>query len=900
MYKLTYFKATNIAGFVSGLQKKTFELDLREFKDKEIIAILGDNATGKSTFMSFIHPLHTPTNKKKKFVMEGKEGSILREYTSDDGTIIATKCIYSPSGTKHTSKLYFKVIYPNGDEQELNPNGNVASYYDLVNAHFGIGADFINFASYNNTVKGIVSMTDSERKSNVAPLMPNTKRFEVAFNIVNEKYKEYRSIIRNISQKIVRLRDEDTLRGELRRLEKDINGLTSERETLIKKSASWDGRIKALAVGKDIDELTDEYQHLSNDLKELNKMLGKLGEPIYTDKGMLSKRVKDFSERYEATSKELSLYKERLDASRAKLYDLEKKEEELSVLISTMATNDVASLKTIRKEYDARLGDMRYDPANKKYKELSHDTAMFIIGQLDEISTAFDALYESHGDNIRKYYEDYQLKSTNLAMSTIEADIHVVSSEGKILSDKLSATLIEIGALDQFANLGTTLAKRPANCSIDTCPFITEALKWTEISKKRDIFVADRDSLQQRLIINRKEYDDLVAMHDAVGDIARVEGGLFRMMDTSKGYLAIDLAQLHASVKNSSVSFSSHITALKELASILSEKVLYDEIVKIKLPEINRQIDLIEMNDVTSKYLRNSYDEVKDGITKTSKQVTKFELKVEMLTLANRTFLENLNSCGEALTQYETRAELEEERSKIMKRYDSLVEVVSTIMELKDRQRAIKKDISAIDRDVSDLMTRRDKFKYELNSLTELKAEKELVELNFNITHIMKNIIQPGKGLWKEILDIYMYDIKNIANQLLLNTFDGNLYLEDFIILDDSFIIPYVYRGTIGADISLASDSQQSTISTAMSLAILSKLIDKYGILTYDEVDKDLSPTNKEIFINILAKQTKYVGVNQNFIITHSPEYYEPYDVGYVLFPGYTLKNMKNKDTIEV
>ena len=43
MYKLVKFDATNVIGFMSGLGKKHFVLDLKELKHKDILVILGSS-----------------------------------------------------------------------------------------------------------------------------------------------------------------------------------------------------------------------------------------------------------------------------------------------------------------------------------------------------------------------------------------------------------------------------------------------------------------------------------------------------------------------------------------------------------------------------------------------------------------------------------------------------------------------------------------------------------------------------------------------------------------------------------------------------------------------------------------------------------------------------------------
>ena len=86
-----------------------------------------------------------------------------------------------------------------------------------------------------------------------------------------------------------------------------------------------------------------------------------------------------------------------------------------------------------------------------------------------------------------------------------------------------------------------------------------------------------------------------------------------------------------------------------------------------------------------------------------------------------------------------------------------------------------------------------------------------------------------------------------------------------------------------------------------MSLAIISKLIDKYGVFAVDEADRTLSAENKAIFADILVTRMKILGIRQCFTITHSPEYYQSDtdSMGIIAFPGAKF-NKKENDYIEV
>ncbi|MDE6041507.1 MAG: hypothetical protein K2F99_08020, partial [Muribaculaceae bacterium] len=165
----------------------------------------------------------------------------------------------------------------------------------------------------------------------------------------------------------------------------------------------------------------------------------------------------------------------------------------------------------------------------------------------------------------------------------------------------------------------------------------------------------------------------------------------------------------------------------------------------------------------------------------------------------------------------------------------------------------------------------------------------------------VRTIMSPGKGIRKELINMYMYEIYQIANQLLLSTFDGKLYLKEFLITDKEFIIPYVYNGTESPDISFASSAQQATITSALSLAILSKLVDKYGVYTPDELDNTLAPNTRNSFIEVLMKQMRYVGIVQTILITQDPARYVGLpNVGFIKFPGGEDLNKKHLDIIEV
>ena len=101
-------------------------------------------------------------------------------------------------------------------------------------------------------------------------------------------------------------------------------------------------------------------------------------------------------------------------------------------------------------------------------------------------------------------------------------------------------------------------------------------------------------------------------------------------------------------------------------------------------------------------------------------------------------------------------------------------------------------------------------------------------------------------------------------------------------------------------DVSFASSSDRSLISLCLTLAIIEEVISTYGILILDEIDRGFSDHNKYKFIDILGTQIRRVGISQTFMTTHNREYYDGYNLGYILFPGHSLNKYDEDDVVKV
>ena len=125
-------------------------------------------------------------------------------------------------------------------------------------------------------------------------------------------------------------------------------------------------------------------------------------------------------------------------------------------------------------------------------------------------------------------------------------------------------------------------------------------------------------------------------------------------------------------------------------------------------------------------------------------------------------------------------------------------------------------------------------------------------------------------GLPLFIIDVYLRDTRKIANDLLDIVYEGDIYLEKFVIEESDFRFPYVKNGVLIDDVSSSSQGEQSFFNMALSSALRVQRLSDYNIALFDEVDGAFDDSNRQKFIPVLEKQLELGNIRQAFLITHN------------------------------
>jgi DNA repair exonuclease SbcCD ATPase subunit len=905
MYRMSYLEAEGFIGLYNGLGKKKVILNLQDYKDKQIFIFLGGNAKGKSTLLSIAHPFSGTTDKRTKFIRKDKEGYklVIYDNTNDENIKIRIKHVYVPNKDSHSTKSFIHKII-DGKEIDLNPNGNVSSFLVALDQEFGIGEDFLRLSAQNEDMVGLVKMTGAERKDHIYKFLPKADDTTLYQRVIMRKHRDVKVYLSSIIDKLGKMDDAVTVQEKLKEIESFANELVEKRDKTIGKINNYKTELKTLdPEGK----LESDYKEIKSNLKELEKSQDKLLNKVksYQDDFSIETLEECNKKIEEIATLKNSIWQKVVQLSsvinvkkmlKQSLYDqIEEKQQLLNQLTGTNSKDDIGKLL---KEYEDKLSTF-----DKRIKKLNTPlTADDLIRGIDILAHLREFMYDLYTNcDSKKIMEE----SSKVIFDKRFESRHIDSREKleKIKSKVMNITS-NLDKLSGFEYLKDSIDKRPKECVIDSCAFLQDYHKWTQIDAKIKTFEADLKEVNG-------DYQSLIEETGRYYEIARIKSKMENLLTFYKSNYSL-ISKLPFNDKYSTEkklierlidydTLSNAEEPFYEVIEVLQDKSEYEEIRNIKIPNLKIELERVNNNhgllasiqkDLTK--LNEKYDKMLSDIKKEDKELEDIEDKYEDIEKKD----EILKEMKEFFVKIHSN---KDEIIKLADSFEKLKAIASRIEELNEKLDEREQKLKIIDHKLRPLTQERDKYKYQEIKIIEYNMEKEKLEENLQILGLVRDALSTNKGMIVNILNMYVDEIRRAANLLLSETFDGTLHLEQFEIDDKEFSIPMQHNGERNPDISKGSSSERAFISSCLSMALIEQIIAEYGILNLDEVDSTMSVQNKAIFCHILMKQIKRVGITQVFMITHNYSFYEAYgdNVVYILFPEHDF-DTRNKDYIKI
>lgn len=890
--KITYFKAENFAGIFAGTGLYTIEITKEEFEKNKnnIILLLGRNGSGKSTLESILHPYRETFDNRKSIILDGKDGYKEIHLNHKNHNYII-KHFYGKSSSKNKSFIM-------EDDVELNENGNITSFVDILKLKFNLTKDYFTIGKMGSNIAGFIGKKTSERKSFMNEFIPDIDEYLNAYDIINEKYKNYSKEIKSLKENLKNL-DQSNLLMEKTKAEMKLKELDDINKELNSKLAINNNKLNEIKEElKDIPlDIDIKYnQAKTNAAKEEVKFkqyldkYPKLSE--YTLESIQSK-LSENNLNIDNLKNNKSMYNDNIEEKKSLLIKYNDDELKYTSLKADASTDFIKP-----SEISVKLFNI------KNELNLELDKRDDIIKKLDELEL-YDFANEYSATLAEQELESFlstiqTIKSLSDEDTLCNTDLTKHKEYGKeynLYNKKNSDILNKIAEIDSnlfylesnYNKYSKIYANKPSNCIINTCPFIKEA----------QAFMENEYPLKEEYEINKaklkKQFEDnatkLEVLKDKILICRNTEDYVLSKIDS---YIFMNLAIDFEHFNLLSINTRFEEDCRKCIKIINDYNINLDELERLdnsyeqneNLLKINKEKEsLINQYEEKINETKNNILSIKESISEIENKIYEIDKSIKIKNNTNTLLLSFKN----ILTNYNNHKE----------EYNKLYEIY---MDNKDKLETIEK----LEINISDC-----EFKINLNNQLYNKTNDNLInitnnlflfdtynnklktiETDINDLELIKDALDPKKGIPLIFMQNYLNKISAKANKLLAATY-GDKFKIDFDVNSKEFNINvYKNDGTFLQDILEGSQGEIAMTTIALSLSMMENILDDcaYNILYLDEVDATLSAENRASFLELLDTELELEKIEQCFVISHNDSYQNKF-TDFILFEGNTLIN---------
>jgi len=890
--KILYLKLVNSAGIYAGTSKRKIEIDFTKGTNN-IVMLFGGNGSAKTTILSSLHPFNSTCNDERdKFFIEGKEGEKEIHYLLDDVVYMIRHYVSSKNKTKsYIARMDYSDYISKHDSkdeladkygEELNENGGVITFKEIVETYLGVDEEFFKISRIGSNVTNFIDLSTANRKKYISTFLPNIDEYLQRYKIVNEKYKVMTKEIKYLSDEILKLDDENTLNLEKTRLEKQLESLRNSIERCSNKIATAKATVTTL--DKDGILKASKYENpYSKELVSLEKEKVKI-ENVTSNysvdeiKGLLEETEKKINETKNLIfqiKEKIGNEKENLGTTLVNIKTKTKQIEGMNIADLTKLENMLDDNNTKIETYESELSDIK----------LSNFTNLEILkGDISGLTYFMRTTYNSLSTEQSKISIEYKKILDKLFISKVmswknfSSEIESLKQTKNNREKEKQELTNKLSTANSNRKYLSILEQRPEDCLTDNCPFIATALQYKDIDK-------EIDRLERELII----VNDII-------DILNEDIEIFENVESIGNRIEIlyangieNFTNLNKIVKDFNVnSFDDLMIYFLNTTTIEKKKVLFEGSGNLKYyNSLNKEIsDLRKENETIREKIRAN--ESIDSIYKElSKELSDLETKKEEVSknIANYNlelvaYESDKDSLESKMVEYTTIMEYFNEEKSFLEKYNDVKEKYENtekiLLEISDLANVVaenKEEKESYSQQLPLIENALDKVKIKINKLKEYTDRKKILDDNYEKTSWIKDALNPTKGIPVYFIDNYLDKTKFITNNLLDISQNGRFAISFEVTDKDFFIKVYKNNGDILSDISQASQGETALTSLSLSLALIEQSMKKYNIFLLDELDGALDATNRRCFIDMVQSQMKVLNSEQVFIISHNNEF---------------------------
>lgn len=898
--KILRIKLVNFIGIMHGMGTDEIEIDFTKGKNK-IVMFRGKNGSGKSTIVGSLTPFKQSTDNREQLILDGKDGRKEIDY-EHKGHIYKIIHTYPAKGSSQS--------FISKDGIELNENGGVKTCEDIILKEFGITKDYFKIGKIGSNTKNFVDFTTADRKKYIGTFLDISDMLE-KYKIVNDKLKALKKDVLSIGAELKTYESKDVLETKIKQLEKDISECDAELNEKLPIKGSLEERINNISdimKETDVSTLLTKKAEKEKDISDNKKIKD-------TFKNIIN--ISDIATAKENLQKEISTLQgdirvndnERTNKDALK-FDYASKIAKVKLQLEGLQKPaDIARLKTeiseltaSKKKYEALLRDSIGYPIIK-YARI---TKLTIDTQLEKFKT-FTSFIE-------KYFKNLQEKSVNAVNSNIELFLDDSFGQSLIRQSKASRDAIkakeallsskerESTELSLHVSQLDVLSKRPTDCEIDSCPFISNALKWKDAGSKLTVVNADIEQIKKDILLLETKADnitELITLYtnftDALNSVGARDNSVYAHFCEEKSL--VDW------VKGSLAEFQAARTQLEN--DIINAKDWETEYQAVCLSLSNKTAELERSTNDTGALATNYKQEIeeysakKDAVTEDYNKLYAYGEELSKKLAEKQTLLDKYNTYLNACSKFDSATVMLSSINAEINNYAKLADEISSY---RIQYNLVCDAIKTVQ---SRKLMKTDEYNKSLAMLSQVNnLTKKLSTLKtvYKPTDTIAKALSPTSGIPLILIQMYLAETEEITNELLNVAYNGDFKIK-FLTTDKDFKIQVETKNhEIKDDILLASQGEVALTTISISLTLIEQSLGEYNILCLDEIDGPLDSSNRENFINILNSQIEKLGIEQVFVISHNNAF-DAYPIDLVLLKNSDIDTsnsayMENKTVI--
>ena len=892
--KLIYFELENFLSIFNATGKTRFSFN-RENSSNRIILILGRNGSGKSSILDELTPLpleHTNYRNKSR-IMKNKIGKKIIIYQISYDLFYKIEIIYDKKTVCYISKSLDKISW-----EELNKNGNVNSYLEILENELGFSKNYTKVGYLSSAISNFIVMKPSERNEYISEWLPNIDIYLKAHKIVMQKHNQKKREIDTINRELGKVsninfeNDITNIRNTINEITNKFNSIKNNGSILdllldkMSKSIPYFNKIKYYAsVIKNNKKIMDDNKKELKELLEINRDVLKYSN----DNEKLKELINETNLEIIKNKETLSHFNLRLEKIKESIKNresnLENKINQSLIEVETRIKNIKRDIEILNEE------DIRY---SKDYSLIYEYSSKMNY----DILSSFNNIY----DNLINLFSNMNLNKELFSIDKIEESINnnskIIESNKKEIIEinkEIDTLNRRISLKDNSQELNRIFNMKPENCSINTCNLLKELSSFLQNDDEFNKTHRLKDLLKMKI---SKLEEEISNSKDEINNLQYNLNILVRIIEylnSHKEEIAMfpnELVSIFTNedlfiIKNKLNELSSDIFIIKSIVYLLEKiKNLKNDLNNFE----SLKIKILSQNQLKEDY--EEFERIEKSIDFLKSTINRLEEK-----------LENLNNTDKIRNKIKENIEFYNDSAKIHNNHISILKELAKnyywYNSAKDLKLKNELDYKSTERTLEDLEKEKEKLFAGYHNKTKLEEMRNEALKSIRRYKVLADTWSPKIGYASWEISAFLDILKEQTNKDLSEMWGSELQIESFNIDLNEFSIKINKNENLIDDAILCSSGEQATLVTAISFAIiaLNTTTKMYNILRLDEVDAVLDSNKRKGFMDILIDRIEKMNCQSCFVVTHNNEFDTiPADV--ILMSDIDEINLDNKNII--